>query len=302
MIKTITVINYLGEQIKISLSEMHPSHGLVISDISGLGPAKGNISSTSLSNGDGSVYNLARLDERNIVIKIIFDPDSNIETTRQLTYKYFPVKKQIMLKIDTDNRSAYAIGYIESNEPTIFDEMESCQISIICPDPFFYSNEIIETWFYGIEPGFEFPFSNESLSEKLIEFSSIMNRKARSIYYNGDDEIGITINIHTLGPVGDIVIWDINTKQKITVYADKLKKVTGSSLINGDDIIINSEKGNRYIRLLRAGHYTNIINCIDRYSNWFMLTKGENIFSFEATTGQDNILFRIENRNLYEGV
>lgn len=302
MIKTVTVINYLREAVKIKLSDMSPSHGLIITDMSGLGPPKANINTTTISSGDGSIYNSARLDDRNITINLLFVDAPSIEAARQNTYRYFPVKKPITLKIDTDNRSVYTVGYVESNEPTIFSDKESCQISIICPDSHFYSNALNETVFYGIEPDFEFPFSNESLSENLLNFGNIMINKARNIYYDGDDEIGIVIKIHALGDISDITIWNTRTKEKMKIYADKLKTITGSALKNGDDIIINTEDGYKSVKLLREGKYTNIINCIDRFSDWFKLSKGSNTMAFEADAGNNNIVFKIENKISYEGI
>lgn len=302
MIKTVTAINYLREEVKIKLSDMSPSHGLIITDMSGLGPPKANINTTTISSGDGSIYNSARLDDRNITIKLLFVDAPSIEAARQNTYRYFPVKKPITLKIDTDNRSVYTVGYVESNEPTIFSDKESCQISIICPDSHFYSNTLNETVFCGIEPDFEFPFSNESLSENLLNFGNIMINKARNIYYDGDDEIGIVIKIHALGDISDITIWNTKTKEKMKIYADKLKTITGSALKNGDDIIINTEDGYKSVKLLREGKYTNIINCIDRFSDWFKLSKGSNTMAFEADAGNNNIVFKIENKISYEGI
>lgn len=302
MIKTVTAINYLREEVKIKLSDMSPSHGLIITDMSGLGPPKANINTTTISSGDGSIYNSARLDDRNITIKLLFVDAPSIEAARQNTYRYFPVKKPITLKIDTDNRSVYTVGYVESNEPTIFSDKESCQISIICPDSHFYSNALNETVFYRIEPDFEFPFSNESLSENLLNFGNIMINKARNIYYDGDDEIGIVIKIHALGDISDITIWNTKTKEKMKIYADKLKTITGSALKNGDDIIINTEDGYKSVKLLREGKYTNIINCIDRFSDWFKLSKGSNTMAFEADAGNNNIVFKIENKISYEGI
>ena len=62
---------------------------------------------------------------------------------------------------ETDNRMCETTGWVESNEPTIFSREEGCQISVICPDPYFYSLSKDSTIFSGIEPALEFPFSNE---------------------------------------------------------------------------------------------------------------------------------------------
>lgn len=60
------------------------------------------INSTENSTDDGSVFNSARLDARNIVLTMILYPTPTIEDTRQLSYKYFPIKKPLTLVFETD--------------------------------------------------------------------------------------------------------------------------------------------------------------------------------------------------------
>ena len=134
MIKSVTVTNYLGESLKMELTNPYDS-GIAITDITGIGPGKADINVTELTSSDGSLYNSARLGTRNIVMTLRFMIAPDIETVRQKSYKYFPIKKELILTFETDNRSCYIAGYVESNEPVIFDENEYTQISIICPDP-----------------------------------------------------------------------------------------------------------------------------------------------------------------------
>ena len=77
------------------------------------------------------------------------------------SYKYFPTKKKIKFEIVTDKRNCEAYGYVEKNEVNIFSKTEGSVISIICPDPYFYSAEdsLHTTVFYGVENEFEFEFS-----------------------------------------------------------------------------------------------------------------------------------------------
>lgn len=305
MIKSITITNYLGESVKAVLRDNDPQNGFYVKSITGLGPAKAAVNTTSLATNDGSVFNSSRLNERNIVLAIIFGDAETIEDTRQRSYKYFPIKKELNFLIETDNRVVETKGYVESNEPDIFSNNESSSISIICPDPYFYSageNGIQLTVFYGIEPLFEFIFSNESLTENLIEFGSIENHKERTVYYEGDSEIGITITIHALGEARDITIYNTGTREKMHIDTEKIEAITGSGIMAGDDIIIETTRGSKTIRLLRDGFYTNILNCLDRDSDWFTLTKGDNIFAYTAEYGSENLQFKIENRVAYEGV
>jgi hypothetical protein len=183
--------------------------------------------------------------------------------------------------------------------------MRDSDISIICPNPFFYSsgkNGKNTTVFYGVEPMFEFPFSNESLFECLLEMGKIQNQTEKVITYNGDSEIGVTITIHAVGEASKIAIYNTGTREIMRIDTDKLAAFTGSGIIAGDDIIICTVKGNKSINLQRAGKITNILNCLEKNADWFQLTKGDNIFAYTAETGSSNLQFKIENRIVYEGV
>ena len=307
MIKSVTVTNYLGDSIKLELTRPEKS-GFIIKSIDGLGPSPANVNTTEVSTNDGSLFNSARSSQRNIVLKLQFIETftESIEDIRQKTYKYFPLKKNLTLLIETDNRIVSTVGYPETNEPTIFDAKgEGCSISIICPDPYFYSageDGINETVFYGVQAVFEFPFENNSLTEPLLEFGIIMNQTENVITYRGDSEIGLTISIHAIGEASNITIYNTGTREKMTIDTDRLKALTGSGIIAGDTITITTTKGQKGITLLRNGRITNILNCLKRSCNWFTLAKGDNIFAYSAETGSSNLQFRMENKIIYDGV
>ena len=186
--------------------------GLIVTSITGLGPVKAEIKCTSIATSDGSIFNSARLGERNIVLKLQFLPNPTIEETRLLTYKYFPIRKKVKLLIETDKRIAEIEGYVETNEPDIFSKNESTQISIICSDPYFYSagekgNNI--TVFYGVNNNFEFPFFNESCTESLIEFGIVAYSTERVINYSGDADIGVVIRVYFTGKVDNLSIYNV---------------------------------------------------------------------------------------------
>ena len=48
--------------------------------------------------------------------------------------------------------------------------------------------------------------------------------------------------------------------------------------------------------------HTNILNCLDKDSDWFQLSKGDNIFAYVVEEGTTNVQFKIENRTAFEGV
>lgn len=307
MIYSIVVTNYLGDRIKLELGKPDVS-GFLIKSITGLGPAKANVNTTEVSTNDGSLFNSARLSQRNIVLDMVFINTvygESIEDLRQKSYKYFPLKKSVELTIETDNRYVKTTGYVESNEPNIFSSQEGTQISIICPDPYFYSagedgNNI--TNFYSIDPMFEFPFSNESLDEPLLVFGEIQIKTESVITYHGDSEIGVMIYIHAIGPATNINIYNTETREVMRINTDKISSLTGKGIVASDDIVINTAKGEKSITLIREGVSYNILNCLDKNTDWFTLAKGDNIFAFTADSGVTNLQFRVENKVIYEGV
>lgn len=307
MIYSIVVTNYLGDRIKLELGKPDVS-GFLIKSITGLGPAKANVNTTEVSTNDGSLFNSARLSQRNIVLDMVFINTvygESIEDLRQKSYKYFPLKKSVELTIETDNRYVKTTGYVESNEPNIFSSQEGTQISIICPDPYFYSagedgNNV--TNFYGIDPMFEFPFSNESLDEPLLVFGEIQIKTEGVITYHGDSEIGVMIYIHAIGPATNINIYNTETREVMRINTEKISSLTGKGIVASDDIVINTAKGEKSITLIREGVSYNILNCLNKNTDWFTLAKGDNIFAFTADSGVTNLQFRVENKVIYEGV
>ena len=304
MIKSVTITNHLDESIKLDLFNPEES-GFIIKSIEGIGPVKANINFKELATNDGAIDNSARLSSRNIVMSLQFMESPTIEETRLKSYKYFPIKRNIKFLIETDSRICETIGRVETNVPTIFSNAEGCQISILCSNPYFYSageNGTNQTIFYGTEPLFEFPFSNESLTEDLIEFGSIENRTEGTIYYDGDAEIGITIQIHAVGEAEGLVIYNTKTREIMRINDDKLKSLMGSGIQAGDEITITTSRGEKGIYMLRSGVTTNILNSLEKPIKWFQLSKGDNTFAYTASAGLTNLQFRIENKVIYEGV
>lgn len=304
MIHSITVTNYLGDSITLELARPEQS-GFIVKSVEGLGPAKGNVNTVEVSTNDGGVFNSARLSIRNPVLDLVFleTNTETIEDIRHKSYKYFPVKKKVKLLIETDNRVSEIEGYVEHNEPAIFSNQEGCQISIICPYPYFYSaGESNITIFSGIEPLFEFPFENESLVTDLLEMGEVQNSVEQVITYNGDAEIGVTIIIYAIGDASNVTIYNAGTREVMRIDTDKLAALTGDGIVAGDEITIKTTKGDKSITLLRGGVTTNILNCLDKNADWFQLVKGDNVFVYTAETGNSNLQFRIENRVIYEGV
>jgi len=306
MIHNVRVRNYLGEEMVMELRNPEKS-GFLVFNMTGIGPEKAELRMTDIVTADGGIYNSSRLPSRNIVMSVRFFSweDKTVEEIRHESYKYFPIKKPLTLFIETDNRIGEIVGYVEANEPVIFSRETHTQLSIVCPFPYFYDgsadgNNI--TAFSGVEPLFEFPFSNESLTEPLLIMGSIQVHAEGVVVYSGDSEVGVVITIEALGPARNITLNKVDTRERMFINTTKLQQMTGSGIVAADSIIITTIKGRKSIFLLRQGRLTNILNTLDKGADWFQLAKGDNLFAFEAEEGIENLVFRIENRTLFEGV
>lgn len=302
MIKGITITNHLGESLRIDMFNPEGS-GFFIRKIEGLGPPKANVNFTELATNDGAIDNSSFLETRNIVLSLGFLENPTIEATRLLTYKFFPIKRMITFGIETDRRKCKIKGRVESNEPDIFSKEEGCQISILCPDPYFHSERDVETVFLGVQPTFKFPYSNDSITENLTKFGEIQNLLEAHVYYDGDSEVGATFKIHINGEgVKGLAIYDLRTKEMLKINDARLEEITGSGLTIGDEITLVTERGNKGITLFRHGVLSNILNVLEKPISWFQLVKGNNAFYYTAEDRFGDIEITVYNKVIYEGI
>lgn len=325
MINSVTVTNHLGKSLRLELARPELT-GLAITSLTGIGPGKATINTTELATTDGSIYNSGKLPERNIVIEITYLFYSTIEEARHISYEFFPLKKKITLEFETELKTVKIEGYVESNDPNIFSKQVKSNISIVCPDPYFYAIQDQVTYFSSIIPEFEFPFSNEGLDlthvpfprtdlypsedlypgvpifEKTIEFGRIVFDKIQNIFYEGNADTGIYIRMHALSSADDLKIYSINDRGELDIDTSIISSITGDSIIKGDDIEICTIKGKKKATLLRNGITYNILNAINRDADWFQLTYGDNAFAYDFEGDTSAIQFEIYNNVLYEGI
>ena len=304
MIKSLTVTNPTGESIRLELTRPEKS-GFYIENIEGLGPANATVNITESATVDGGYYTSSHVSTRNIVLTLGFLYEKGIEDMRHESYRYFPLKKQIKLLIETDNRTCVTHGYVESNEPNIFSERETTQISILCPDPYFYAFNNGVGYISNLSRDialFSFPFSNESLDEPLIELGQVTDTTTRIVHNPGDVEIGVKIHIYIKGSITtSISIDNRTTDQTMTINTTRLKQITSADLKKGDEIVINTKKGNKSIYLISDGAKTNILNCLSRFTDWIYLLPGDNQIH-HAASDLGNIEVTMEQEVMYAGV
>lgn len=169
MIQAFKIVNFMGEELYMELKKPWDT-GFLITSVTGLTFPKTEIKTTNYSNFDGSSMGGLRVEERNIVMTIVFYRDNienlDIEQLRWKLYRYFQPKKELTLYAINETGTFKINGYIESNEIDIFVSDEKAQISIICPDPYFVTDgEEISYSISTVDPLFEFPVTIESIEQ-----------------------------------------------------------------------------------------------------------------------------------------
>ena len=306
MFKSVTVTNYRGDSLELPLKWPNDA-GLLISNIDGITPGNVRINSQDYAMLDGGVYNSSRMQTRNIVIETYYGFSPHIESARHRAYRYFPVKTQVRLDFLTDERNLSIWGYVESNEVDIFSEQEKGQISIVCPDPYFYEHDPVSHLLGSSTKEFEFPFSNESLTKPLICFGDYGPLNMYEIDYQGDIEVGVTIRVHLLKAltVDKLTIYNVTTNQKLALdFSDIIEKTSLTEILPYGEFVFSSVRGKKDIWYERFGKKTSIIGAFDVVNfPWMYLSPGVNIFGFDTDQEYlDEFSITIEHHGAYGGV
>jgi hypothetical protein len=306
MFKSVTVTNYRGDSLELPL-EWPNDAGLLISKIDGITPGNVQVNSQDYALLDGGVYNSSRMETRNITIEFYYGFNPHIESSRHLAYRYFPVKTEVRLDFLTDERHLSIWGYVESNDTQIFSQQEKGQVSIVCVDPYFYEQTPVSYIIGSSTKEFEFPWSNESLTEPLICFGDYGPRALYEVNYQGDIEVGAVIRVHfkKIQTVPKITIFDVSHNKKLVLDFEDIKSKTSVTLIGQySDIVFSSVRGQKDIYYERYGQRKSIIGAFDVMNfPWMYLTPGENLFGYDAEQQYlDEFEITIEHTGAYGGV
>lgn len=259
--------------------------------IEGLNPPKAQINLSKVAGLDGSRFKSSKLEERNLVLYIKINGD--IEKNRLFLNSFFETKEWCKFHYENGYRKVYIEGYVESNDYSLFTNNEIMQISIICPNPYFKGAEEIITDISKVLSNFKFPFTINISNP--IPFSEVDTSKVTNVYNDSETGTGVIIEIDLLGNVNSLEIRSVST-------GDSLK--LRYAFMENDKVIINTNKGEKSIKLIRNGLEHNIFTSITKGSVFFQLVVGDNYFSYLADDGEsdDSLYVRFKHYDLYRGV
>lgn len=275
MVFSLILENAAGEQIDLTTT----ANRYMVSEIDGLYPPAGTISTSNYAGMNGSYLNNAFIEKRNVVISFEMR-GFDVELRRHELYRVVKPSRYIKIYYSTKNISVYAEGIVETCEVENFEKLTNGQISILCPDIYWYSTEtqIAE---YSVCPDNDEPFP-----------IGAYNTQDMMTINNSGDEVGFTLEISG-GPAKNPTIYNALTDEYMQISGDIQK---------GDVITITTKTGNKTVLLKREGVVTNIINRLVSGSTWLNLKAGENKFYVRASEGLSSLKVRLIHRNAYLGV
>ena len=283
MFYTLILENETGQQIDLS----HTANRFMFSKIEGLNPPAGTISTSSYAGMDGSYLNNAFIEKRNVVIPFEMR-GFGVEKRRHELYKVVKPSRYIKIYYSTKNISVYAEGIVETCEMENFEMLTKGQISIICPDIYWYSTETQIAEYSRITGAFHFVFPDNDEPFPIGKY----NTQNIMTIVNDGDEVGFTLEISG-GPSKNPTIYNAVTDEYMQILGE----------LKDDDVItITTKTGNKTVTLEREGVVTNIINRLVSGSTWLTLRTGENKFYVRASDGLSELKVRLIHRNAYLGV
>lgn len=277
--------NQTGDQINMTAT----ANQYMASKIEGLSPPAGTISTSGYAGMDGSYLNNAFIEKRNVVISFEMR-GINIESKRHQLYKVVKPSRYIKIYYKTAGIDVFAEGYVESCEVQNFEQFTTGQISILCPDIYWYSTVSQMAYYSHVTGGFTFPFPTEENPEPFT-LGQYNTNNIMEITNDGD-ETGFMLEIEATDNVRSPTLYNADT--------DEYLQITGD-LQAGDIITVTTKTGNKTVTLDRDGVRTNIINRLISSSTWLTLREGKNRFYIRGT-GLNNLKVKIIHTNAFLGV
>ena len=240
-----------------------------VSEIDGLYPPDVALNLSNDIGTDGSVFNSAFLENRQIILSIALNNPAS--SGRHLLYQFFQQKKQLTLFFKNDISNLKIGCYIKNFTITIFKKKETAQITLICPKPLFDDVETIHQRLHVSQALLEFPVS---FPVSGMEFS----RGQASILTNmGDVESGFSGVIYADNSFSNPKIVNKTTGQFIGF------DVTVNS---GEKIEICTIDKQKYANKISAdGISTSIVSKMTSGSQWVKMIPGGNQMEMTASSG-----------------
>lgn len=281
--RTVICTNEDGFSLMFNEIEFNP---FFLAGIDGIYDAKNKVYVSENSMIDGATYQGSVAEYRNIVLRLK-DIEDYPENRDMLNRLFKEKSKGTLVFSEADAPPRKIEYYVESMQSTEDYFPRIHEISLICPDPFFYDIEGSEEAMASWVSAFTFPFSSTSAG---FVFGYQSNEKIKTIQNDiAEDNIGVTITITCMGNVTNPSITHIETGDRISIgHSGKPFEI-----VTGDVVTITTTTGNKHVTLTHDGTTSEVNHYLTEDSVFVQLMRGSNSFGFNADSGLNNMSISI---------
>lgn len=287
--------SFTNTEDNISLNIDGECPGILIESIEGIYAFTGEVMTSPYSQTHGDRYKTSRAVKRNIIVYgKIFD---NFWENRQLMYRVFRLGSVGKFCYTEPNRSnRYADYYVESVEIDQDPFRGQYQISLICPDPFFYAADPEHVDLAAWVSDFEFVHDFMAEGEELGHRETSMIKEIMNL--NGVDGIGMKITMTASGDVVNPYVYLYETGERISIGTE----ANPYTLTSAKQVEIETTTGKKNIVQIANNVTTRINEYLDPDSSFFQLSAGVNTIGYNAESGAAFLNVHIEYKMRFLGV
>jgi Phage tail protein len=243
MLTKVDIDDLQGHTLSLPMQPTTP--GYIVREIEGLDPVKATITATEFGQLDGSQFQSARREPRDLKLRIGLEPyfagGSSVSALRTALYRCAMPKGTVKLTFYIDDVASYTIsGVVETFETPLFAKDPEVSIGVRCMDPDFLA-----------------------ISETTVNGNSVSTTTEQTVTVDGTVEAGyiFTLSVNRTGVAG------------FTLYN---RRPDGSmaqldvtlALTTGDVVKISTQPKNKYATLTRGGSTTSILYAVSNSSKW----------------------------------
>lgn len=253
-----------------------------------------DVNTSSTTGVDGSVYHSSSLKQRNIVLSL--KDIGNYSENRDFLNMLFEEKTfgELLIRDEGKERKIeYIVEKVTSDGDNAY---RTHQVSLICPDPYFYDLYDHSFMMAAFVPAFSFAHAFTAAKE---EFGYRQKEKIKVI--NNElsvDGTGMTIRITCNGSVKNPSITRVEDHAHISIGTT----AKPLSLVAGDVVTVTTESGNKKVTLTHDGTVSSINQYLSEDSTFLQLSRGTNSIGYSADEGVDSMIIGISYRQRYTSV
>lgn len=281
-----------NDGVQVTFGEREPSPFLLV-EAEGCYAVDNNVTISENTMSDGGAYQGSVAKIRNIVLTLR-DYLDNVYNRNLLNALFKSGEEGTLVFREYPNERKINY-YVESITSSGEYGSRTYQVSLLCPDPFFYAMSDVTVYMAGWIADFEFP---HEFLEEGEEFGYRSNTRMQTITNeNAADSIGMEITIYSSGAVVNPSVVRVESDERLTLGTTSHPFVMEA----GDRVRITTADNDKHVYLIRNGVETEVNEYLTEDSVFIQLMRGTNSIGYDSTSGTDAMEVHITYRMKYAG-